>query len=174
VKRAARRAKGARRPATACAWRVPAIKWAQEMGPGVTFPWRRRGLGAVRELTAMWGKTRLGVVTALLLAGCTSASLRNGVPESLAGRAEIPGMAEVRTRGDGGADAVAAFFKEKGAKLKAKYAARSANGRVPTATCWRSPAAVTTARSPPGCWSAGARMATALNSTSSPAFPRGP
>ena len=32
-----------------------------------------------------------------------------------------------------GKDAVAAFFKQEGAKLKAKYAARSANGRVPTA-----------------------------------------
>src|SRR3974377_826601 len=87
--------------------------------------------GALRG--ALCGKMRLGVVMALLLAGCASASLRNGVPEGLAGAAEIPGMAEVRTWGDGGAEAVAAFFKAEGAKLKAKYAARGADGRTPTA-----------------------------------------
>jgi len=81
----------------------------------------------------MWGKVRLGMVTALLLAGCATAGLRNGVPEGLAGAAEIPGMTDVRAWGDSGADAVAAFFKEEGAKLRAKYTARSANGRVPRA-----------------------------------------
>ena len=81
----------------------------------------------------MWGMIRLGMVTALLLAGCATGGLRNGVPEGLAGTAEIPGMKDVRTWGDSGGDAVAAFFKREGAKLKAKYAARSANGRVPTA-----------------------------------------
>jgi hypothetical protein len=63
--------------------------------------------------------------------GCATAALRDVVKERLAGAAEVPGMAGVRTWGDSAAAAVAAFFKEEGANLKAKYAARGKDNRVP-------------------------------------------
>jgi predicted acylesterase/phospholipase RssA len=81
----------------------------------------------------MLGEIRLGLLTALVLAGCASASLRDVVPERLVGEAEIPGMADVRTWGDSGAEAVTTFLKQEGANLKAKYAARGKDQHVPEA-----------------------------------------
>jgi predicted acylesterase/phospholipase RssA len=79
----------------------------------------------------MRGELRIALLTALVLAGCASGALRDVVPEQLAGQAEIPGMADVRTWGDSGADVVAKVLKRDGAKIRAKYAARAKDGRSP-------------------------------------------
>ena len=81
----------------------------------------------------MLGAIRLGLMMALALTGCASLSLREVVPERHAGAAAIPGMQEVRTWGDAGAAVVANFLKQEGARLRAKYAARGKDGRMPEA-----------------------------------------
>ena len=72
---------------------------------------------------------RSGLLSALVLTGCATATLRDAVPERLVDEAEVPRMAGVRTWGDTGATAVGDFLKAEAPKLKARYLEQAKSGR---------------------------------------------